>query len=828
MQVLSQAFGRLIRDQREEVGDGAFILWDKKLLNNAYQEIFYRALPLGVQRHFPENRKDLYDQLAEILGLERDQLPRDELKDEALRRLEVILKADLAPLEKAQRIAEEVYGLSLEQDRWDKQAEAIRAALEGQDLVALLPTGFGKSLAFQLPAFMHQGLTLVISPLVALMKDQAERLLELGLPVGAVHSLMSSGEQRSVLDEVGAGRVHLLYVSPERLSRSKALWNLIQGAHAAGKLRRVVFDEAHCFVEWGFDFRPDYLKVLEKLSTLEGVPRSFFTATLPPKDLKRLQKVARLDSFQLIKPTSFHRNNLRFVVNRPRGEVGKFKVLAQALHWLTGRGEEGGSAIVYTTTRLEAERLAWALGRLFPNLKVEAYHAGLGPVPRREAQERFASGETRVMVATSAFGMGIDKKDIRLVIHWRPPRSLEEYIQQSGRAGRDGKEAYCLLLHTEPDWGFLEWMVGIEHGGRAHAEFTRQLIRRLEEKRVLIGYRRKLYQDIYEEPKGGEAEEDLLEEEDNKEEETATAPFQRELGLEHFERTLSSLERAGVLDCDYLVGKVFLLESRDVLMKHLTQGELALLEQAGYQDRQQGDELDFSGILEEAPELDEKLYRLFREQKIRLYHYREPLLRIQADSRLKDGYLDWHEEQEKLSNQAKERLKKVKDYADNGRCRAQVLLKHLGESPTHCGVCDACAKDPGPWNALEELDDEELERAYHPLETLLAFFAWAEKSAPSPEARFMYLGERSTLMALRGKDRYKDVSLGPKYTDNRFFGHLSFIKKKELERTFQQALNKGYLEAKDTYEGKKLYGLTEQGWARYERRLRQKVADVGA
>ncbi|AWR88066.1 RecQ family ATP-dependent DNA helicase [Meiothermus taiwanensis] len=821
----AQAFGRLIRDQRERAGDGAFVLWDKKLLNAAYQGIFYRALPPGVHRHILEDRKNFYDQIARILQVDRAWLPQDELEEETLRRLREILLAGLEPIEKARRVAREVYELKVDEERWAKQAEAIQAALDGEDLVALLPTGFGKSLAFQLPALMQGGLTLVVSPLVALMKDQTDRLLEMGLPVGAIHSLMGSGEQRSMLDEVRSGRVRLLYVSPERLNRSEALWKLLQEKHAAGELRRVVFDEAHCLVEWGFDFRPDYLKALEKLKDLQGVPRSFFTATLTPEDLRRLEKAAGLAAHRLIKPQSFHRPNLRFVVRKVQGEAGKFQVLAKALAWLTEKGE-GGSAIVYTSTRAEAERLAWALGRLFPDLTVEAYHAGLGPVPRREAQERFTEGKTRVMVATTAFGMGIDKPDIRLVVHWRPPRSLEEYIQQSGRAGRDGKEAYCLLLYTKGDWGFLEWTLGLGHGGRAHEEFARRLIRLLEERRTLVGYRQEIYREIYEEPEEGEIEEELPE---GDEEEEVTAPSRWEVGLDNLERVLTSLERAGVLEYDFLPGKALLLESRDVLEKHLPQEALAVLHRAGYEGSERGDELDFSRIsLEEALELDRRLYQLFRQQNIYLYHYREPLLHIRMGGRLKDGYFDWHEEQEKLRARSKERLRKVQVYAENGRCRAQVLLKHLGESPGSCGDCDICTKNAGPWEALEGVDEEELERAYRPMDTLLAYFALAEKNAWSQEARYMYLGRRSTLMALRGKDRGKSGALGRKYTDNRFFGHLSFIKPRELERAFEEALRKGYLEVKGVYEANQLYGLTEKGRRHYERWQRREVGDVGA
>jgi ATP-dependent DNA helicase RecQ len=823
----AQAFGRLIRDGREGVGDGAFILWDKKLLNATYQGVFYRVLPPGVHQYFPEDRKDLYDRIAQILGIERSLLPLDELEEEAVRKLREILQEDRSPLEKAQRIAKEVYEISLDESRWTKQAEAIRAALEEQDLVALLPTGFGKSLAFQLSALLQRGLTLVVTPLVALMKDQVDRLLELGLPVGAVHSLMGLGEQRSVLDEVSIGRIRLLYVSPERLNRSETLWKLLQEKHAAGELKRVVFDEAHCLVEWGFDFRPDYLKALEKLRALGEVPRSFFTATLTPEALASLKQVARLQGCREVKPDSFRRPNLRFVVEKARGETGKFQVLSKALHWLMS--EKQGSAVVYTATRLEAERLAWALGRLFPDLGVEAYHAGLGALPRREVQERFMEGKTRVVVATTAFGMGIDKPDVRLVIHWRPPRSLEEYIQQSGRAGRDGKEAYCLLLYTNSDWGFLNWLIGTEKLSKIRQEFVDRLIDLLEKEPELIDYRRKLHERVYrdeaEEDESEAASEEFLEQEEDEEEETTT-PLRRELELEDLESTLSGLERAGIVEYEYVLGKALLQGAEDTLEEHLTPEAIALLREAGYRDSERGDELDFSRVsLDKAQEVDRELYRLFREGKVRLYHYREARLRLHAGGRLNEGYRRWDRERRELEDRAKKRLDDVRRYAENGRCRAQVLLKHLGEYGAACGTCDTCAKDSGPWEAQEQLSLEELERAYRPLDTLLAFFAWAEENAWSQEDRHRYLGRSGTLMALRGKGQGQNGPLGRKYINNRFFGHLSFIKPKELELAFERAQKEGYLEKKAQFNDTPLYGLTERGKARVGRWRRQEVAD---
>ena len=316
------------------------------------------------------------------------------------------------------------------------QEAIVRDVLAGRDVFALLPTGRGKSLCYQLPAVLTGGLTVVISPLIALMKDQVDAMGTAGVAATALNSSLEWAEVRRRLDRLERGEYKLLYVAPERLtlpgfSDDLERWNVA----------RFVVDEAHCISEWGHDFRPEYRRIAPLRERFRDVPFCAFTATATAR--VRDDIVAQLG---LIRPAvhvaSFDRANLVYhVVHAPRS-------VDALLTWLRARPDDE-AGIVYCGSRANTEKLADALAAA--GIPALAYHAGLDPALRAKRQEAFIRDDVRVMCATIAFGMGIDKSNVRFVVHWDVPRSLEGYYQETGRAGRDGLPAECAWFFAYGD-----------------------------------------------------------------------------------------------------------------------------------------------------------------------------------------------------------------------------------------------------------------------------------------------------------------------------------------------------------------------------------------
>ncbi len=317
------------------------------------------------------------------------------------------------------------------------QEDIVNAALEGKDVLGIMPTGGGKSVCFQVPAMMKEGLALVVTPLIALMKDQVQNLEARGIRAVAVHAGMNRREVDLALNNAAYGDYRFLYLSPERLST-----RLFQSYESVLKISMIVVDEAHCISQWGYDFRPDYLEI-GKLRERVDAPVLALTATamkeVADDIVRRLARPGEEADFAVFR-SGFERPNLSYIVRRCEDKTGQLLDICRGV---------GGSGIVYMRRRNKCEELA-ALLRA-SGISASFYHAGLDSATRETRQEQWKRGEIRVMVCTNAFGMGIDKPDVRFVAHLGLTDSLEAYFQEAGRAGRDGLDSYAVLLWNSRD-----------------------------------------------------------------------------------------------------------------------------------------------------------------------------------------------------------------------------------------------------------------------------------------------------------------------------------------------------------------------------------------
>jgi ATP-dependent DNA helicase RecQ len=544
------------------------------------------------------------------------------------------------------------------------QEDIIRSVAEGKDTLGLMPTGGGKSITFQVPAMVNDGICLVITPLIALMKEQVARLNKMEIKAVAIHSGMSGEEIGIALENCIYGDFKFLYISPERISTQ-----LFRAKAARLNVSLVAVDEAHCISQWGYDFRPSYLKIVDLREMLpEKVPFLALTASATPHVAEDIMSRLLFREPNLLK-ISFERKNISYIVRKTDDKGGYVQSTLNKI---------AGSGIIYVRSRKRSREIADFL--VSNGINADHYHAGLPQEIRDKKQLSWSAGETRVIVATNAFGMGIDKPDVRFVIHWDIPDCIESYFQESGRVGRDNKQAFAVLLWSEADKGRLKDSVRLKFPDTDRIKDVYEAV--CNYLQVPVGAGKESIFDFN--------MSDFV------------AKFR--LPVNETYNSLQFLQREGYLEFTEEINnpsRVHFVVGRDDLYKFQVANEsfdgfIKLLLRS------------YSGMFTEfVPVNEEILARKTALSRDTVYQY---LIRLSAQNIIR--YIPGKKTplviftEERLDRKSlfispenylhvKEkfifRLEKILEYTEAvNRCRSQILLEYFGEESDRCGVCDTC------------------------------------------------------------------------------------------------------------------------------------------
>ncbi len=561
-----------------------------------------------------------------------------------------------------------------------RQEEIVRAALDGRDVLAILPTGGGKSVCFQVPAMMREGIAIVVTPLIALMKDQVQNLNDRGIKALCVNAGMGRREVELTLNNAAYGGFKFLYVSPERLSTS-----LFQNYVQEMNVSYIVVDEAHCISQWGYDFRPDYLEI-GRLRELVDAPVIALTATATPEVAEDIMERLKFGEKYLIK-SGFERPNLSYIVRECEDKTGQLLSICEGVR---------GSGIVYVRSRKKTEELAAFLAA--NGVPASFYHAGLGADTRSERQAQWKSDKIRVMACTNAFGMGIDKPDVRFVVHFDVPDSPEAYFQEAGRGGRDGKRSFAVLLWNSSDAKRLRQLETVSFPSLEYMEDIYHKVHQFHDIPYDTGAGRQLKFDIEAFCRHFKLQRQAVYYSIVYMERTGHWTFSEDVDIST--KVQVTVSRNELYDVEF--GDPRLIRLLEVLMRRHT----GLFSYPVPID----EDYVASRIGVQVPMLRQLLYKLSLEHVIRYIPCDHATVLFLHHDRLRPKNVNLDPERyQLLKTSAHERMQKMMDYVSQTEvCRSAYLLEYFGQKESEdCGSCDVCRaarrKAPAPENAEAEL-----------------------------------------------------------------------------------------------------------------------------